>query len=401
MKTSNKNKAFTLTHTRAAVLIITALIAIALIFTGCPNNAGGSPALPAPTPKYTVTFNVADGNGTLKATVDGSEISSGNNVERGKSVTFTAKPDDGWQVAGWTGVTATPPNSTIVILSNVTGAANVTVKFKFADKTYTVDGVSFTMRIIDTVTDKTVGRRNKQNNKPHTVSLSAYRIGETEVTQELWQAVMGTNPSHFQGAGKEPASGEVQKKRPVESVSWYDCIVFCNELTKKVNGGSDSECVYTVDGHTYGTTDTAAKKEPVMDMTKKGFRLPTETEWEWAAMGGTEDQWAGTDEGDKVGEYAWYDENSENKTHEVKKKLPNGYGLYDMSGNVWEWCWDWYSSTTPAGGQDPAGGASGSVRVVRGGGLNLYAEIIARAHRGFNDPGNRNGNRGLRLACRP
>ena len=401
MKTSNKNKAFTLTHTRAAVLIITALIAITLIFTGCPNNAGGSPALPAPTPKYTVTFNVADGNGTLKATVDGSEISSGNNVERGKSVTFTAKPDDGWQVAGWTGVTATPPNSTIVILSNVTGAANVTVKFKFADKTYTVDGVSFTMRIIDTVTDKTVGRRNKQNNKPHTVSLSAYRIGETEVTQELWQAVMGTNPSHFQGAGKEPASGEVQKKRPVESVSWYDCIVFCNELTKKVNGGSDSECVYTVDGHTYGTTDTAAKKEPVMDMTKKGFRLPTETEWEWAAMGGTEDQWAGTDEGDKVGEYAWYDENSENKTHEVKKKLPNGYGLYDMSGNVWEWCWDWYSSTTPAGGQDPAGGASGSVRVVRGGGLNLYAEIIARAHRGFNDPGNRNGNRGLRLACRP
>ena len=118
-------------------------------------------------------------------------------------------------------------------------------------------------------------------------------------------------------------------------------------------------------------------------------------------MGGTEDQWAGTDEGDKVGEYAWYDENSENKTHEVKKKLPNGYGLYDMSGNVWEWCWDWYSSTTPAGGQDPAGGASGSARVVRGGGLNLYAEIIARAHRGFNDPGNRNGNRGLRLACRP
>ena len=401
MKTSNKNKAFTLTHTRAAVLIITALIAITLIFTGCPNNAGGSPTLPAPTPKYTVTFNVADGNGTLKATVDGSEISSGNNVERGKSVTFTAKPDDGWQVAGWTGVTATPPNSTIVTLSNVTGAANVTVKFKFADKTYTVDGVSFTMRIIDTVTDKTVGRRNKQNNKPHTVSLSAYRIGETEVTQELWQAVMGTNPSHFQGAGKEPASGEVQKKRPVESVSWYDCIAFCNELTKKVNGGSDSECVYTVDGHTYGTTDTAAKKEPVMDMTKKGFRLPTETEWEWAAMGGTEDQWAGTDEGDKVGEYAWYDENSENKTHEVKKKLPNGYGLYDMSGNVWEWCWDWYSSTTPAGGQDPAGGASGSARVLRSGSLIVYAEIIARAHRGFNDPGNRNGNRGLRLACRP
>ena len=401
MKTSNKNKAFTLTHTRAAVLIITALIAITLIFTGCPNNAGGSPTLPASTPKYTVTFNVADGNGTLKATVDGSEISSGNNVERGKSVTFTAKPDDGWQVAGWTGVTATPPNSTTVTLSNVTGAANVTVKFKFADKTYTVDGVSFTMSIIDTVTDKTVGHRNKQNNKPHTVSLSAYRIGETEVTQELWQAVKGTNPSQFQGAGEEPASGEVQKKRPVENVSWYDCIAFCNELTKKVNKGSDNECVYTVDGHTYGTTDAAAKKVPVMDMSKKGFRLPTEAEWEWAAMGGTEDKWAGTDEEDKVGEYAWYDENSGNKTHEVKKKLPNGYGLYDMSGNVGEWCWDWYSSTTPTGGQDPTGDASGSARVLRSGSLIVYAEIVARAHRRYNDPDYRNGSLGLRLACRP
>lgn len=148
MKIRNKNKAFTLTHTRAAVLIITALIAITLIFTDCKQQeTPKTPEPPAPTPKYTVTFNVAGGNGTLKATVDGSEISSDNNVERGKSVTFTAKPDDGWQVAGWTGVTATPPNITSVILSNVTGAANVTVKFKFADKTYTVDGISFTMRI--------------------------------------------------------------------------------------------------------------------------------------------------------------------------------------------------------------------------------------------------------------
>ena len=267
-----------------------------------------------------------------------------------------------------------------------------------ADKTYTVGGVNFTMKKIAAVKNKTVGHNDNSTNPLHTVSLSAYRIGEIEVTQELWQAVMGENPSRYKN---NPASGETQEKRPVESVSWYDCIVFCNELTKKVNGGSDSECVYTVGGHTYSTTDAAAKKVPVMKMNKKGFRLPTEAEWEWAAKGGTEDRWAGTDEEDKLGEYAWYKKNSEDMSHEVKKKLPNGYGLYDMSGNVGEWCWDWYSSTTPTGGQDPTGDASGSARVLRSGSLIVYAEIVARAHRRYNDPDYRNGSLGLRLACRP
>ena len=268
-----------------------------------------------------------------------------------------------------------------------------------ADKTYTVGGVNFTMKKIAAVKNKTVGHNDNSTNPLHTVSLSAYRIGEIEVTQELWQAVMGENPSRYKN---NPASGEEQAKRPVESVSWYDCIVFCNELTKKVNGGSDSECVYTVGGHTYSTTDAAAEKVPVMKMNKKGFRLPTEAEWEWAAKGGTEDRWAGTDEEDKLGEYAWYKKNSEDKSHEVKKKLPNGYGLYDMSGNVWEWCWDPGTLPDPLP-EDYAGGAFGPNRIMRSG--SWYNEVgsVNRVWRGWSYPTNGISQRGvgLRLACRP
>ena len=270
-----------------------------------------------------------------------------------------------------------------------------------ADETYTVGGISFTMKRIAAVTNGKVGHSDySSDNAEHTVSLTAYRIGETEVTQELWQAVMGNNPSSF---NSNPASGEVQGKRPVEQVSWYKCIVFCNELTKQAGLG-ESECLYYSDaGYTnvYTKEDAGAKKEVYLytAINKKGFRLPTEAEWEWAAKGGKEHKWAGTNEESELGTYAWYGTNS--KTHEVKKKQANGYGLYDMSGNVWEWCWDWFSDLPNPLPADYLGAVSGSDRVPRGGSWDDSADVAARAYRDLDDPGYSFFNLGLRLVSRP
>ena len=244
------------------------------------------------------------------------------------------------------------------------------------DRTYRVNGVSFTMKPIAAVQGAVLGNRH-EDNKEHSVSLSAYYIGQTEVTQELWQAVMGNNPSKFTDS----------TKNPVEQVSWFDCIEFCNELTAEVMG--EEHCVYKV----RGSSVTA-------DFSQKGFRLPTEAEWEYAAMGGRYHKYAGTNNDASLKDYAWYDLNSGNKTHEVGTKQANKYGIYDMSGNVWEWCWDWYGGVS--GDQsDPKGAASGKYRVKRGGSWRNGANSAARAYRVSDYPDFSDGYLGLRLALRP
>ena len=247
------------------------------------------------------------------------------------------------------------------------------------DLTYSVNGVSFTMKPIAAVQDAVLGDNSRENNREHTVHLSEYYIEETEVTQELWQAVMRNNPSRFKSSGKNP----------VEQVSWLDCVKFCNELTAEVMG--EEHCVYKVRGESV-----------TADFSQKGFRLPTEAEWEYAAMGGKKYEWAGTDSEDRLKKYAWYKINSGDKTHEVGQKEANGYGLYDMSGNVWEWCWDRYDRSTPASGKsDPTGVGSGSSRGRRGGSWVNDADDAARTVRGCFSPDRSCIYLGFRVASRP
>ena len=259
------------------------------------------------------------------------------------------------------------------------------------------------MKKIDAVTNKNVGHADyNSNNDVHPVSLSAYLIGETEVTQELWYAVMGNNPSNFSSS---PASGETQGKRPVEKVSWYQAIAFCNKLSKACN----LDPCYTVTGVNFDTlgfddiptSDDSNWNNAVCDWSKNGFRLPTEAEWEWAAMGGTTDKWAGTDDQTQLVNYAWYDSNSNHKTHQVKMKSANGYGLYDMSGNVWEWCWDRYGTLLNPLPEDYSGASSGGYRVFRGGSWFRDAVYASRAYRGNDDPDGSDDILGFRLVSRP
>ena len=227
------------------------------------------------------------------------------------------------------------------------------------DLAITVNGVSFVMKRVEGGTFQ-MGSNDSEaygDEQPvHSVALSGYYMGETEVTQALWKAVMGSNPSNFKG-----------DNLPVAHVNWNDCQDFIRKLNQ---------------------------------LTGMNFRLPTEAEWEFAARGGNQSNgytYAGSN---NIGSVVWYDDNSGSKSHAVKGKSPNELGLYDMSGNVWEWCSDWYGDYGSGSQTDPIGPSSGSYRVLRGGGWNYYARGCRVSYRCRGDPGYRGDHIGFRL-CLP
>ena len=184
----------------------------------------------------------------------------------------------------------------------------------------------------------------------HSVTLTrGFWMLETEVTQAMWKSVMGTDPSDFEGA-----------QNPVERVSWHECDDFCKKLSSKL---------------------------------RLTVSLPTEAQWEYACRAGTTGAYAGD-----LGEMGWYDEDfNTGSTHPVGQKKPNAWGLYDMHGNVWEWCQDWYGSYTTSPTSDPTGPNSGSYRVFRGGSWYHGARLCRSAYRNGNLPDSRFDRLGFRL----
>lgn len=195
----------------------------------------------------------------------------------------------------------------------------------------------------------------------HEVTLTQpYYIATTEVTQELYAAVVGSNPSYFSG----------EAGLPVETVSYTDAVAFCARLS---------------------------------ELTGRTVTLPTEAQWEYAARGGhkapaTPTLYAGGDDLDAV---AWYVGNSGNKTHPVASKAANALGLYDMTGNVWEWCLDWYGDYTADAVSDPQGPSTGSYRVIRGGCWFHYARSGRLSYRDFSAPDDRLNFLGFRVVVLP
>ena len=240
-------------------------------------------------------------------------------------------------------------------------------------ETITVKGVSFNMIKVQGGTF-TMGATSEQGSdadsdeKPtHQVTLSDYYIGETEVTQELWQAVMGTTIQEQAKKGMYDTSlYGVGNSYPMYYISWDDCQTFITKLNQ---------------------------------LTGKNFRLPTEAEWEYAARGGQKSRgykYAGSN---TLSDVAWYGDNSSSKTHPVQQKQANELGLYDMSGNVFEWCQDWYGGYSSSAQTNPTGPVSGSDRVFRGGSWNYNARYCRVSYRFSITPSFNIGNYlGLRLA---
>ena len=266
-----------------------------------------------------------------------------------------------------------------------------------------VSSGDYTSANIGTLKYVPAGSFQRDSTSTNISTVSAFRMSQYDITRTQFAAIMGTDPSN--------ATYSSGTSDPVQMTNWYHAIAFCNKLS--IAEGLTP--VYSVSGINFTTLTYAAIPTAddtnwdaaTADWSANGYRLPTEMEYMWAAMGATSDGisadivggvntggytkgYAGSIEASgaqvNIGNYVWYTTNSSSTTHPVGTKQPNELGLYDMSGNVWEWCWDWYSSY-PAGTQaDYRGAASGTHRVVRGGSWYFYASFATVAYRDITYP---------------
>jgi formylglycine-generating enzyme required for sulfatase activity len=335
--------------------------------------------------------------------------------------TVTVSPGADYSPKGGQSFTAGPVKYTVTAADGVTTKdywVTVTAEAPPAGQqtTNTVNGVSFNVRYMPAGSfqrDATLSNV--------TMITKGYWIGETEVTQELWQAVMGSNPSTFH---TNPENGESDgwKKLPLETISWYDALVFCNKMSiatgktpvysVKVGGQEINWANPTIPANSDANWNGAK-----MVAGADGYRLPTDAEWIWAAMGadtaapgaknttGWNKAFAGSTGNNNINNYSWSVDNPilgmGNTTHEVGKLLPNELGLYDMSGNVWEWTWDWYSLYDSGTLTDPRGADWGTYRVLRGQSWNNPPGDNVFIYRGTKVPESRTYGYsvGLRIVC--
>ena len=313
---------------------------------------------------YTITVNASPANGGTVQINNGTAGSTASgSFTHGTTIQLKAIANSGYDFSQWNDGGAQTHNVTVTAGETYTA----TFSAQTTDQTFTVNGVSFTMKRVEGGTFWMGAQSTDQGGQNydseaydsespvHSVTLSTFYMGETEVTQELWQAVMGSNPSNFSGTNL-----------PVERVTWKRIV---NEFLPALNAA-----------------------------TGRNFRLPTEAEWEYASRGGNQGhgyKYAGSN---TIGNVAWYTDNSNSQTHAVAMKQPNELGLYDMSGNVLEWCSDWYGSYGSGSQTNPQGPSSGSRRVLRGGSWDISARGCRVSYRDSRGPDGAYDYGGFRLA---
>jgi formylglycine-generating enzyme required for sulfatase activity len=317
--------------TKIIALVLSSIITLFVISCGGGGGSGGGKLVTDVTP--------SDG-GTVSRDLNQTIYPNGTNV------TLTAEATPGYKFKEWKG--AVTGNTKTISVATV-GNMKVTAVFEKADDLamVSVQGGTFTMGC----TGEQVRDCDSDEKPAHSVTVGNFNIGKFEVTQRLWKQIMGNNPSKFKG-----------DDLPVENVSWNDI----QEFIKKLN-----------------------------EQTGKKYRLPTEAEWEYAARGGNKSKGYKYSGSNNIDEVAWYDGNSGDKTNEVGTKSPNELGIYDMSGNVWEWVSDRYGKYTSEAKTNPTGPSSGSYRVIRGGGWGNGARVCRVSNRDGGDPESRDGLVGL------